>query len=46
MFKRQPQPQAQPRVERPLPKNPPILYERTQQIIGQVEEKLGERLQQ
>jgi hypothetical protein len=46
MFKRQPQPQPppQPRAERPLPKNPPVLYERTQQIIGQVEAKLGERL--
>ena len=46
MFKRQPKPQpaAQPRVDRPLPKNPPVLYERTQQIIGQVESKLGERL--
>jgi hypothetical protein len=46
MFKKQPPPQppAPARAERPLPKNPPILYERTQQIIGQVEAKLGERL--
>src|SRR5262249_58586981 len=32
------------RSERPQSKNPPILYERTQKVIGQVEEKLGERL--
>src|SRR5215468_3437376 len=46
MFKRQPQPAPPPqaRNERPVPKNPPVLYERTQQIIAQVEAKLGERL--
>jgi hypothetical protein len=45
MFKKQPQVQAAPpRPERAEPKNPPILYERTQRVISQIEEKLGERL--
>jgi hypothetical protein len=45
MFKRQPHPPAPPhRPEKPEPKNPPVLFEKTQKVIGQIEEKLGERL--
>jgi hypothetical protein len=45
MFKRQPQqPPAPQKPERPEIKHPPILYERTQKVIGEIEEKLGERL--
>src|SRR5215813_13170353 len=44
MFKKKEEPQPAERAERPVPKNPPVLYERTQQIIAQAEAKLGERL--
>jgi|SRR5437899_2809436 len=44
MFTRKTEPQPAERAERPLPKNPPILYERTQKVIRQIEERLGERL--
>jgi hypothetical protein len=45
MFTRKTQPAAPPaRPERAVPKNPPILYERTQKVIAQIEEKLDERL--
>ena len=45
MFKRHPHPPAPPhRPEKPEPKNPPVLFEKTQKVIGQIEEKLGERL--
>jgi hypothetical protein len=45
MFKRQPQaPPAPQKPERPELKHPPILYERTQKVISEIEEKLGERL--
>jgi hypothetical protein len=45
MFKRQPQaPPAPQKPERPELKHPPILYERTQKVINEIEEKLGERL--
>jgi hypothetical protein len=37
-------PAPAPRPERPQPKDPPILYERTQRVISQIEAKLGERL--
>jgi serine dehydrogenase proteinase len=30
--------------ERAVPKNPPVLFEKTQKIIGQIEARLGERL--
>lgn len=45
MFKKappQPPPPASP--ARPVPKNPPVLYEKTQNVIAQVEAKMGERL--
>jgi len=46
VFRRKEKQEPQPveRSERPQPKNPPILYERTQKVIRQIEDKLGERL--
>jgi len=41
--KKEPPPQTE-RVERPAIKQPPILFEKTQQVIHQIEAKLGERL--
>jgi hypothetical protein len=37
-------PDAPPKPERPQLKHPPILFEKTQRVIGQIEAKLGERL--
>ena len=44
MFKRKPQSPSLERPERPALKHPPILFDRTQKIIQQVEAKLGQRL--
>ena len=44
MFKRKAQTPSAERPERPEPKNPPILYEKTQKVIAQIESELGERL--
>jgi hypothetical protein len=41
MFNRKPEPQIAPK---PTVKAPPILYERTQKVIAQIESELGERL--
>src|SRR5258708_4738134 len=41
MFNRKPEPQIAPK---PRVKAPPILYERTQKVIAQIESELGERL--
>src|SRR5579859_3784797 len=43
MSKRKPQPQAQQPVQ-PTVKVPPVLFEKTQKVIGQIESELGERL--
>jgi hypothetical protein len=42
MFNRKPQPQTQP--VQPSVKVPPVLFEKTQKVIGQIENELGERL--
>ena len=44
MFKRKVQPPAFERPERPPLKHPPILFDRTQKIIQQIEARLGQRL--
>src|SRR6266481_6600245 len=42
MFNRKPQPQTQP--VQPSVKVPPVLFEKTQKVIAQIESELGERL--
>jgi hypothetical protein len=44
MFKRKVEPPAFERPERPALKHPPILFDRTQKIIQQIETRLGQRL--
>src|SRR5215471_15480520 len=44
MFTKKAQPQVPDKPAQPPIKTPPILYEKTQRIIRQVEDKLGERL--
>jgi len=44
MFTRKPQPPPVEKMQRPEPKQPPILYEKTQKVIAQIEAELGERL--
>ena len=44
MFTKKVQPQTAEKPERAALKNPPILYDRTQKVIHEIESKLGERL--